>query len=104
MINFSVSRPGSTSKPMRACDKKSPKKNQEYSYSHMQSKISILIKRHYFLLVFTISGKGEREPGGNFMRRKRERERERERESWLSFDRSVSRLQLSNCCRSVDLL
>ena len=47
MINFSVSHPGSTSKPMRACEKKqSPrKKKHEYPHSHMQSKISILIKR-----------------------------------------------------------
>ena len=59
MINFSVSRPGSMSKPMRACDnkKQSPQKKYACPYTHTCNPTFHLPDSHkkaLFLLVFTI--------------------------------------------------
>ena len=61
MIIFSVSRPGSMSKPMRACvnKKQSPQNKHAYPvYPHKQSNFHLhdfhKLKKALFLLVFTI--------------------------------------------------
>ena len=43
MINLSLSRPGSMSKPMRVCEnkKQSPQNKHEFPYPHMQSNFSL---------------------------------------------------------------
>ena len=90
MINFSVSRPGSISKPMRACDnKKKALKINMNTLIHTCSPISHSHKMASFSVNFySLNGKSGL-LGEWFEKEEEERERERERERGREGERSL---------------